>query len=44
VFIDPTGVIRSIVASPLDEAGAEAQIQAILPAAVGSSAAPSPSP
>ena len=41
VFIDANGVIRSIVASPLDEAGAEAQIQAILPGAVGSGASPS---
>jgi peroxiredoxin len=41
IFIDPTGVIRSIVGAPLDEAGAIAQIEAILP---GSSAMPSPSP
>ena len=40
VFIDPNGVIASIVASPLDEAGAEAQIRAILPTASG--ATPSP--
>ena len=31
VFIDPNGVIRSIVGAPLDEAGATAQIEAILP-------------
>ena len=40
VFIDPNGVIASIVASPLDEAGAEAQVRAILPASGG----PGPSP
>jgi len=33
VFIDPNGVIASIVASPLDEAGAETHIRAILPTA-----------
>jgi peroxiredoxin len=43
VFIDPNGVIASIVASPLDEAGAEAQIRAILPTAVGAGVA-SPTP
>ncbi len=32
VFIDPQGVIESIVAAPLDEAGAIAHIEAILPA------------
>jgi thiol-disulfide isomerase/thioredoxin len=32
VFIDPNGVIASIVGAPLDEAGAIAQIEAILPA------------
>ena len=31
VFIDPNGVIASIVGAPLDEAGAAAQIEAILP-------------
>ena len=35
-FIDPNGVIASIVGAPLDEAGATRQIEAILPA--GSSA------
>jgi peroxiredoxin len=40
VFIDPNGVIRSIVGAPLDEAGAIAQIEAILPT---TSAAPSAS-
>jgi len=33
VFIDPNGVIASIVGSPLDEAGAAAQIERILPVA-----------
>jgi thiol-disulfide isomerase/thioredoxin len=32
VFIDPSGVIESIVAAPLDEAAAVAHIEAILPA------------
>ena len=36
VFIDPSGVIRSIVGAPLDEAGAIAQIEAILPASPSS--------
>jgi thiol-disulfide isomerase/thioredoxin len=41
IFIDPSGVIESIVGAPLDEAGAVAHIEAILPAVVpGSSAAP----
>ena len=31
VFIDPNGVIASIVGAPLDEAGATAHIEAILP-------------
>jgi peroxiredoxin len=31
VFIDPNGIIASIVGAPLDEAGATAQIEAILP-------------
>ena len=43
VFIDPNGVIASIVASPLDEAGAEAQIRSILPTAAGPGEA-SPTP
>ena len=43
VFIDPNGVIASIVGAPLDEAAATAQIEAILPAASpGSSASPVP--
>jgi thiol-disulfide isomerase/thioredoxin len=33
VFIDPNGVIASIVGAPLDEAGAVAQIERILPRA-----------
>ena len=33
VFIDPNGVIASIVGAPLDEAGAVAQIERILPSA-----------
>ena len=43
VFIDPNGVIVSIVPAPLDEAGAVAQIAAILPRASGAPAA-SPTP
>jgi peroxiredoxin len=46
VFIDPNGVIASIVGAPLDEAGAIAQIEAILPGglAPAPSASPSASP
>jgi peroxiredoxin len=41
-FIDPNGVIASIVGAPLDEAGAIRQIEAILPAgSSASSSAPS---
>jgi hypothetical protein len=40
VFIDENGVIASIVGAPLDEAGAAAQIEAILPAMDGASKAP----
>jgi len=52
VFIDENGVIASIVGAPLDEAGAAAHIEAILPAGAGSpgastkpasTASPSPS-
>ena len=43
VFIDPNGVIASLVGAPLDEAGAIAQIEAILPAA-GLTPTPSPRP
>ena len=41
VFIDPNGVIASLVGAPLDEAGAIAQIEAILPEA---DLTPTPSP
>ena len=41
VFIDPNGVIASLVGAPLDEAGAIAQIEAILPVA---GLTPTPSP
>ncbi len=48
IFIDAKGVIASIVGAPLDEAGAVAQIEAILPsggaAGPGGSAASSASP
>jgi thiol-disulfide isomerase/thioredoxin len=40
IFIDPNGVIASIVGAPLDAAGAAAQIERILPAPSGG---PSPS-
>lgn len=46
VFIDQNGVIASLVGAPLDEAGAIAQIDPILPAAggrIGSSGSPAPS-
>ena len=44
IFIDPNGVIASIVGAPLDEAGAVAQIEAILPGRPGAgSASPAPS-
>jgi peroxiredoxin len=42
IFIDPDGVIASIVGAPLDEAAAIAQIEAILPRVSG--AVPSASP
>ena len=42
VFIDPNGVIASIVGAPLDEAGATAQIERILPAKPPVSASPAP--
>ena len=38
VFIDENGVIASIVGAPLDEAGAAAQIEAILPRGRGDAA------
>ena len=40
VFIDPNGVIDSIVGAPLDAAGAAAHIEAILPQATSPSATP----
>ena len=43
VFIDPNGVIASIVGAPLDAASAAAQIERILPSAAGRGGA-SPSP
>ena len=42
IFIDPNGVIAAIVGAPLDEAGAVAQIERILPAQRLSSASPAP--
>jgi peroxiredoxin len=42
-FVGPDGVIRSVVLGKLTEAGATAQIEAILPGTTGSPA-PSPSP
>ena len=42
VFIDANGVIASIVGAPLDEAGAVAQIERILPAGPVPSASPAP--
>ena len=44
VFIDPNGIIASIVAAPLDEAGAVAQVERILPASTGSAPAATPAP
>jgi peroxiredoxin len=41
IFIDQNGVIASIVGAPLDEAGAVAQIEAILPGGPGASGGPS---
>jgi peroxiredoxin len=44
VFVDPNGVIQAIVGAPLDEAGAIAHVEAILPTVTpGSSATPSAS-
>ena len=43
VFIDENGVIASIVGAPLDEAGATAQIEAILPRDRGAGSSPSTS-
>jgi len=44
VFIDPNGVIASIVGAPLDRAGAVAQIERILPTRALPTAIPSASP
>ena len=44
VFIDPDGVITSIVGAPLDEAGAVAQIERILPAGPRRLSSPSSTP
>jgi thiol-disulfide isomerase/thioredoxin len=43
LFVDENGVIASIVGAPLDEAGAVAEIERILPTS-GPAASPSPSP
>jgi peroxiredoxin len=40
VFIDPNGVIANVIGAPLDEAGAAAQIERILPAGLAPSASP----
>ena len=40
LFIDANGVIAAIVGAPLDEAGAAAQIERILPKATAASPAP----
>jgi cytochrome c biogenesis protein CcmG, thiol:disulfide interchange protein DsbE len=42
IFIDPNGVIASIVGAPLDAAGAAAQIERILPVGGGGSSSPAP--
>jgi thiol-disulfide isomerase/thioredoxin len=44
VFIDPNGVIASIVGAPLDEAAAAAQIERILPAGAVAPSPTTPSP
>jgi hypothetical protein len=44
-FIGPDGIIRDVIQGPLDEAGATAEVEAILPGATasgGSSASTSP--
>jgi peroxiredoxin len=43
-FIDPNGVIDTVVNGPVDEAGASALIESLLPGGGGPSASPSPSP
>jgi len=42
VFIDPNGVIANVIGAPLDEAGAAAQIERVLPASSTPSASPTP--
>jgi thiol-disulfide isomerase/thioredoxin len=44
IFIDPNGVIDSIVGAPLDAAAASAHIERILPGGGGTTPSPSPSP
>lgn len=44
IFIDPNGVIASIVGAPLDEAGAVAQVERILPASAGAAPLLTPAP
>jgi peroxiredoxin len=43
-FIGPDGVIRDVVQGPLDEAGATAEVEAILPAGAAASAGPTSAP
>jgi cytochrome c biogenesis protein CcmG/thiol:disulfide interchange protein DsbE len=42
VFIDPNGTIANVIGAPLDEAGAAAQIERILPPGAAPSASPTP--
>ena len=42
IFIDPNGTIANVVGAPLDEAGATAQIERILPASIAPGASPTP--
>ena len=42
IFIAPNGAIANVIGAPLDEAGAAAQIERILPAGAGPSASPAP--
>jgi cytochrome c biogenesis protein CcmG, thiol:disulfide interchange protein DsbE len=42
VFVGPEGAIRSVVLAPLSEAGAVAQIEAILPSSPGATGSPHP--
>ena len=43
VFIDPNGVIANVIGAPMDEAGATAQIERILPSSSAPNAAPAAS-